>query len=79
MKKLLLLLSIVLAGCGGGGSADTSVKSTSLTKSPVLLCSVASSIAPAGYAGAYAIPVPTQRLNTNIQRSIGFKDYGTTI
>jgi hypothetical protein len=77
MKKLLLLLSIVLAGCGGG-SADPSVKSTSLPTSPVLLCSVASSIAPAGYAGAYAIPVPTQRLNTNIQRSIGFKDYGTT-
>lgn len=67
MKKLLLLLSVVLAGCGGGSSSDTSV-----------LCSVASSIPPAGYTGAYAIPYPTQRLTPSIQRSIGFKDYGTS-
>ena len=107
MKKLLLLLSVVIAGCGGGSDSSNSSASvnssnsvlpaiqstnvsnllpavpatpavstttTTTTITPVL-CSVASSIAPAGYNGSYSIPTPTQKLNTNIQRSIGFKDY----
>lgn len=79
MKKLLLLLTVVIAGCGGGGSSpEPAVKNTILSAAPAVLCNVASSIPPAGYTGAYAIPTPTQRLNTNIQRSIGFKDYGTS-
>ena len=77
MKKLLLLLSIVLTGCGGGGSSDpSSTTSTAKAESkPVITCLISSTIAPAGYTGSYAIPTPTQRLVTTIQRSVGIKDY----
>lgn len=81
MKKLLLLLSVVIAGCGGGSNSSSPVvlgNSSSASAPPVVLCNVASSISPAEYLGAYPIPTPTQRLNTTIQRSIGFKDYGTS-
>lgn len=72
MKKLLLLLLVILAGCGGGsGSINTP---TVTTKVETTTCNILSSAAPAGFTGSYAIPNPTKKLNTNIQRSMGLKD-----
>lgn len=71
MKKLLLSLVVVLAGCGGGGGGET--KETKQIQN--ISCNVANSIAPAGYNGTHSIPTPTQHLPSNIQRSVGLKDY----
>ena len=78
MKKLLLIASFVLSGCGGGSPPDPTVESIAepVTKAPAVInCVVPSSIAPAHYTGSYSIPTPTQRLDTNIQRAVGLKDY----
>lgn len=82
MKKLLSSLVVILAGCGGAtGPSSTAIPDTPSTTVATIqqvqepLCSVKSNVAPVGFNGSYSIPVPTQRLDTNIQRSIGFKDY----
>jgi hypothetical protein len=75
MNKLLLSLLVVLTGCGGGGGSQPPATTGINTVSVDTLCSVSSSIAPASYTGVYQIPVPTQRLDPNIQRAIGLKDY----
>ena len=69
MKKLLLSLVVVLAGCGGGGGSDNTKQIQNVS------CNVANSIAPSGYNGIYSIPTPTQHLPSYIQRSVGLKDY----
>jgi len=75
MNKLLLSLLVVLTGCGGGGGSQPPATTGINTVSVDTLCSVSSSTAPASYTGVYQIPVPTQRLDPNIQRAVGLKDY----
>lgn len=76
MKKILLIVTLVLSGCGGGSTSTTEAPVATVAKAPeAISCIVPSSIAPAYYTGSYSIPTPTQQLETNIQRSVGLKDY----
>jgi hypothetical protein len=75
MNKLLLSLLVVLTGCGGGGSSQPPATDGMKTIAVDTSCSVPKSTALLTYTGLYQIPKPNQRLNTNIQRSVGVKDY----
>ena len=77
MKKFILILSLVLAGCGGGGSSTTST--TQITQSaplkPTCALAVTSSTVPQSYYGTNSIPTPLSKFDNSIQRGIGLKDY----
>jgi hypothetical protein len=82
MKKLLLLLSVVIAGCGGGNSPTTSqttiataTNSALIPATPTCVPKSYSSTYPVAYLGNYPIPTPTQKFDPNIMRGVGLKDY----
>ena len=80
MKKFILILSLVLAGCGGGGSSTVSTTSTTqITQSaplkPTCALAVTSSTVPQSYYGTNSIPTPLSKFDNSIQRGIGLKDY----
>ena len=77
MKKFILILSFVLAGCGGGGSSTTDTTQVAqpvLTK-PACTLAVNSSTVPQSYYGTNSIPTPLSKFDNNILRGIGLKDY----
>jgi hypothetical protein len=71
MKKFILILAVVLSGCGGGASDSSqavSVKST-------CALTVNSNTVPQSYYGANSIPAPLSKFDNSILRGIGLKDY----
>lgn len=74
MKKFILILSLVLSGCGGG-SSNTPVLETVIT--PVSKCALKTyvSTAPPEYNGKYSIPNPSSKLDPSIIRGMSVKDY----
>lgn len=67
-----LFILLILGGCKGGSDIGNT---NTVPNEIVQTCNVASSIAPASFKGVYPIPVPTQKLDPSIQRSVGLKDY----
>lgn len=77
MKKFILIFSIVLAGCGGGGSGtvnDTQLTQSIPAKSTCTL-TVNSEPVPQSYYGTNSIPTPLSKFDNSILRGIGLKDY----
>jgi hypothetical protein len=83
MNKLVLTSAIALlvAGCGGGGGSDTS-KSTTQSAPPQPVVQTQATCTnphnadyPANFAGPWPTPNSNLKLNANIVRSAGFKDY----
>jgi hypothetical protein len=84
MKKLyILLLTAIVAGCGGGGSTPTvSISSTTPTPQAVVASCInphTDTSYPASFKGKYNIPVVQDTLPINVDRSMGFKDYKPTL
>jgi len=85
MKKLLLLLSVVFAGCGGGGNESTAISPSILSAqttiapvvpaTPTCVIKTYSSNYPVAYLGSNPIPTPTQKFDPSIMRGVGLKDY----
>jgi hypothetical protein len=77
MKKFILILSIVLSGCGGGGGSPTTqpvTQSQSVIQSSCVLKQYATNV-PQEYYGSHSIPTPNSKFDSNILRGIGVKDY----
>lgn len=74
MKKFILILSLILAGCGGGGSSTVSTIQPVPSK-PVCSLDVNSNTVPQSYYGTNSIPTPLSKFDNSIQRGIGLKDY----
>jgi len=77
MKKFILILSIVLSGCGGGGGSPTTqpvTQSQSVIQSSCVLKQYATNV-PQEYYGSQSIPTPNSKFDSNILRGIGVKDY----
>jgi hypothetical protein len=87
MKKLLFLLSVVIAGCGGGNTessvtpsvtpsvAAVTEKSVLIPTEPFCILKTYSSSYPNEFLGSNTIPTPTQTFDPSIMRGIGIKDY----
>jgi hypothetical protein len=78
MKKLILTLSFVLAGCGGGGTTNTSGTipvAVNVPSAPTCTLKAYDTNYPKEFLGTNVIPTPTQKFDSNIVRSIGLKDY----
>lgn len=80
MKKLsLAFLAALLVSCGGGGSNPQSPALTVTTSSSsvnVVTCpNPHNSSYPDTYLGNYTIPTSTGKLDSNVQRVMGLKDY----
>lgn len=71
MKKFILILSLVLAGCGGGGTSDTAQV---VTQSGCTLKQYTTTV-PQEYYGTQSIPTPNSKFDPSILRGIGLKDY----
>lgn len=72
MKKFILILSIVLVGCGGGGTDIPQV--TTQTQSNCTLKQYTTTV-PQEYYGTQTIPTPNSKFDPSILRGIGLKDY----
>lgn len=73
MKKFILILSLVLAGCGGGGSNNAPTAVTAIV--PTCVLKSYETNYPKDFSGANSTPTPTQKFDSNIIRSVGLKDY----
>jgi hypothetical protein len=73
MKKFILILSIVLSGCGGGASTGDSSQTISVKSTCAL--AVNSNTVPQSYYGTNSIPTPLSKFDNTILRGIGLKDY----
>jgi len=86
-KYVVGLLALFLTACGGGGSTPepVSVVTTQSTKPPTTPTPPAATTStctnpyksdyPDVYKGPWPLPTPNTKFNTNIVRSISFKDY----
>ena len=74
MKKLLLLLSFILAGCGGGGD-PTVVSPTVTTVVPGCVLKSYPSSHPNEFFGTNTTPTSTQHFDSSLMRGVGLKDY----
>jgi hypothetical protein len=72
MKKFILILSLILSGCGGGGGGAPTPSTTPVSK--CTLKTYVSSI-PAEYNGKYSIPNPSSKFDPSIVRGMSVKDY----
>ena len=75
MKKFILILSIVLSGCGGGGGASTGDSSQAVSVKSTCTLAVNSNTVPQSYYGTNSIPTPLSKFDNTILRGIGLKDY----
>lgn len=81
MKKLFLAgFILVLTACGGGGESDYAItQSTVATTKPTIVEPTCKLLTydppPIEYFGKYQLPKPAGKLDTNIVRSVGLKDY----
>jgi hypothetical protein len=73
MKKFILVLSIILSGCGGGGGSTTD-NTQSVTQSGCTLKQYTTTV-PQEYYGTQSIPTPNSKFDPSILRGIGLKDY----
>lgn len=72
MRKLISLIALTLAACGGGGGGGVTPNPTPASKCSLLSYNTAY---PSYYNGSNAIPSPSQRFDNNVMRGIGLKDY----
>ena len=72
MKKFILVLSFVLASCGGGGTGTSATLSPT---TPTCTLKAYNTNSPIEFFGTNVIPTPTQKFDENVVRSIGLKDY----
>lgn len=75
MKKFILILSIVLSGCGGGGGTSTGDSSQAASVKSTCTLAVNSNTVPQSYYGTNSIPTPLSKFDNTILRGIGLKDY----
>lgn len=75
MKKFILILSIVLSGCGGGGGTGTGDSSQAVSVKSTCTLAVNSNTVPQSYYGTNSIPTPLSKFDNTILRGIGLKDY----
>jgi hypothetical protein len=75
MKKFILILSIVLSGCGGGGGTSTGDSSQAVSVKSTCTLAVNSNTVPQSYYGTNSIPTPLSKFDNTILRGIGLKDY----
>lgn len=77
MKKFILILSLIVAGCGGGGgsSLNTVQVTQPAPAKPTCTLAVNSSTVPQSYYGTNPIPTPLSKFDNSIIRGIGLKDY----
>lgn len=72
MRKFIVLLGIILSGCGGGGGSSTS---TNVAQAISCTLKTYSSYYPESFLGSNSIPTPTEKFDSNIMRGMGLKDY----
>jgi hypothetical protein len=75
MKKFILILAIVLSGCGGGGGGSTGDSSQAVSVKSTCTLAVNSNTVPQSYYGTNSIPTPLSKFDNTILRGIGLKDY----
>ena len=79
MHKLIYLVALALAACGGGGSGKNTVDSNQTIQPAVATsnCTLKTynSTYPNSYVGSNLIPIPTDKFNTSLMRGVGVKDY----
>ena len=75
MKKFILILSIVLSGCGGGGGTSTGDSSQAVSVKSTCTLAVNSNTVPQSYYGTNSIYTPLSKFDNTILRCIGLKDY----
>ena len=75
MKKFILILSIVLSGCGGGGGTSTGDSSQAVSVKSTCTLAVNSNTVPQSYYGTNSISTPLSKFDNTILRGIGLKDY----
>lgn len=80
MHKLIYLVALALAACGGGGGSVSNTNGTNQFAQPSIAatnCTLKTynSTYPNSYVGSNLIPTPIDKFNTSMMRGVGVKDY----